>query len=147
MKEADNIQLASFINTTNPKVVISEVKTLFSVHYPKKYFNAINKSYRNIKKLFEGKFPGYKACNTEYHNLNHTLDAFLATSRLIYGYNLEEEKKMPLDLTIDLLISSMFHDTGYIQEEWDNAGTGAKYTKTHIGRSIAFLDEVHLERQ
>jgi hypothetical protein len=33
----------------------------------------------------------------------------------------------------------MLHDTGYIQEEWDTEGTGAKYSKEHEERSIAFL--------
>jgi hypothetical protein len=79
-----------------------------------------------------------------YHNLTHTLDTYLAAIRLIDGYNITEGK-LPIELTINLLIAALFHDTGYIQEEWDKDGTGAKYTESHIERSIVLLINIHKE--
>jgi hypothetical protein len=38
-------------------------------------------------------------------------------------------------------LSTLFHDIGYIQPEYDNEGTGAKYTNGHEERGIAFLAE------
>ena len=38
------------------------------------------------------------------------------------------------------LIASLLHDTGYIQEHGDEAGTGAKYTLVHVKRSIRFVE-------
>jgi hypothetical protein len=58
--------------------------------------------------------------------------------RLIDGYNLSAGK-MDENLAVDLLISALYHDTGYIQEEWDREGTGAKYTKYHVKRSSEFI--------
>jgi hypothetical protein len=36
-------------------------------------------------------------------------------------------------------VCAMFHDTGFIQEEDDTEGTGAKYTINHVPRSMNFL--------
>jgi len=133
-----NIHYSEQFYENNPKFFINEVKKIFTWHYNKKYYNKLNRCYKLVKKLYEGKLIGYKACNTEYHDLKHILNAFISAARLIDGYNLSE-KKLPPKLAINILIAVLLHDTGYIQDEWDNEGTGAKFTVNHIGRSIAFL--------
>ena len=62
----------------------------------------------------------------------------LTTARLIDGYNLSRE---PLagELALPLMQAALLHDTGYIQEDWDTEGTGAKYSQHHEQRSIDFL--------
>ncbi|MFH0977295.1 MAG: HD domain-containing protein [Spirochaetota bacterium] len=138
MKDKDKIILADLIDLHNSKAVFTEVKKIFCYHYPKTFFKEIEKCYKQVKSLFEGKFSDYNACNTKYHDLMHTLDIFLAAARLMDGYNLKETK-LSERLAINLLKASLLHDTGYIQEKWDNEGTGAKHTMNHIGRSIAFV--------
>jgi hypothetical protein len=138
MKDKDKIILADLINLANAKAVFSGAKKIFAYHYPKKIFKEIERCYKQVKALFEGKYTDYNSCNTKYHNLIHTLDIFLATARLLDGYNLKEHK-LPERLAVNLLKASLLHDTGYIQEKWDNEGTGAKHTQNHIGRSIAFI--------
>ncbi len=39
----------------------------------------------DVVSLFQGRFPGYKACDTPYHNLRHTTDVFLGMARLVHG--------------------------------------------------------------
>ncbi len=138
MKDKDNIILADLIDLANAKAVASAVKKIFSFHYPKKVYKEIEKCYKLTKSLFDGRYAGYNACNTRYHNFTHTLDTFLAAARLLDGYNLREDT-LPERLAVNLLKASLLHDTGYIQEKWDNEGTGAKHTQNHIGRSIAFI--------
>jgi hypothetical protein len=138
MKDKDKIILADLIDLANSKAVISAVKKIFSYHYPKKVYKEIERCYKQTKALFEGKYTDYNSCNTKYHNLVHTLDIFLASARLLDGYNLKENK-LPERLAVNLLKASLLHDAGYIQEKWDNEGTGAKHTQNHIGRSIAFI--------
>jgi hypothetical protein len=138
MKDKDNIILADLIDLANAKAVLSAVKKIFSYHYPKKLYKEIEKCYKLTKALFDGRYADYNACNTRYHNFVHTLDIFLATARLLDGYNLKENI-LPEKLAVNLLKASLLHDTGYIQEKWDNDGTGAKHTQSHIGRSIAFV--------
>ncbi len=101
-------------------------------------FIDIEKCYEKVRGVFEGKFSGYKACNTNYHDLLHTLDALLATARLIDGYNIAE-KTMSIKVTKNLLKAALLHDIGYIQENIDNEGTGAKYTANHVLRSVVFI--------
>ncbi len=138
MKNNNTINLAFLIDLRNIKVVFCTIRDLFLYHYPKNDFKEIEKCYKKVKALFEGNYKGYNACNTPYHDLYHTMDVFLAAARLLDGYNLREEK-LPVRLAQNLLKASLFHDTGYIQEKWDNEGTGGKYTLNHIGRSIAFI--------
>ncbi len=134
----DNVLLANLIDTNNPDRVFDEVKKIFSYHYDETELNVVNDTYTKIKKTFNGEFSGYRACNTNYHNFAHTMDALLATIRLVDGYNLKEGK-FPSNIVISLLLAVLFHDIGYIQENDDNKGTGAKYTATHVERSIAFI--------
>ena len=36
----------------------------------------------DIRALYEGRFKGYKACDTEYHDFRHVLDVVLAALRI-----------------------------------------------------------------
>jgi hypothetical protein len=134
-----DLQLSRLVDTSNPKNVLREVKSIFSYHYPPRHFVEVRRCYTLIVDLFQGRFPGYRVCNTEYHDLNHTIDVFLATARLLDGYNLKKDKGISPSFAINLLNAALFHDTGYIQEDWDKEGTGAKYTMEHVERSIIFL--------
>jgi len=122
----------------NPQEVLAEVKKIFHLMYPAFNFNPIPAVFKNVVKLFRGEYPGYRACNTWYHNLKHTTDCFLAMARLIHGGFLQgtvmEEKDAALGL-----IAALMHDTGYIQTAADDEGTGAKYTMVHVERSIEFM--------
>lgn len=142
MGQNNAVQLSSLINSKSRREVMGEVKRIFNFHYPKRRFKIIRDSYLLTKKLFAGKFPGYKACNTEYHNFSHSLDALLAVIRLVDGYNLKNQA-LPLDIVINLLIATLLHDSGYIQESSDTEGTGAKYTATHVERSVQFVKRNH----
>lgn len=89
--------------------------------------------------LYSGLLPGYKACNTEYHDFNHTCDVLCATIRMCDGA-LSQGVEFEQSLMLDIITAAMLHDAGYIQETGDETGTGAKYTKTHVTRSIAFTE-------
>jgi hypothetical protein len=135
----EDFNYSSFLmHSQNPKKILSEVKRIFSFNYKQASFQSIIKCYKQILKLFKGKFSGFKACTTDYHDLDHTLTALLTTMRLIDGYNIEEEI-IPVKLVINVLTAALLHDVGYIQEEKDKQGTGAKYTENHVIRSIEIL--------
>jgi len=135
-------QLNSLINSSSKHGQIDEVKRLYVFHYHAKDFKRITKTYEFISKLFKGKIKGYRSCNTEYHDLSHTLDALLAAMRLIDGYNIKNSfDEMPVEIAENLLMAALLHDTGYIQESWDSEGTGAKYTSNHVSRSIEFVEK------
>jgi hypothetical protein len=138
LENKEPVQLSRLLKSTEPQQVISEVKKIFKYYYPGHLFSKILNSFKNIVNLFDGEFPGYQGCSTEYHNLGHTLETLLAAVRLADGYNLSGGN-MKDGIMVDLILASLFHDTGYILEYGDNSGTGAKYTKNHIERSVNFV--------
>ena len=138
--ETGNVQLFQLLSDHSPDGIIEEVKKIFCYHYSKKYYHRVEQSYRHVRALYEGEFPGYRACNTKYHNFSHSIDTLLASVRLMDGYNLVNTP-LPVDLSVKLMVSSLLHDTGYIQESWDREGTGGKYTSTHVARSVQFLSK------
>jgi hypothetical protein len=120
--------------------VFSEVKKTFLFHYSPQYFEPVERHYSRVEGLFDGRFPGYRRCNTEYHDFRHTVDTFLAVMRICDGFNLAEGP-FPAATASRLLSAALFHDTGYIQKAWDTLGTGAKYTREHVTRGKEFTVE------
>jgi len=90
------------------------------------------------ERLYKGDFPGYSACNTGYHDFRHAIDTLLAMARLIHGAALANDSFGERQI-ITALTAAILHDAGYIQEQSDTRGTGAKYKVNHEQRSMAFL--------
>jgi hypothetical protein len=93
--------------------------------------------FQEFRGLFAGKYPGYRASNTRYHDLTHTTDTTLAMARLLHGVTLGGAQLSEHGVYLGV-VSALLHDTGYIQTLDDTQGTGAKYTREHIERSIEF---------
>jgi hypothetical protein len=142
MKQHTDVQLSALVDHGDVKAVIKTVREIFSFHYPRYAFRDIEKSFSFVVSLFRGKVRGYRACNTEYHNLTHTVDAALASARLLDGYN-QAHEVLPEHIARNLLKAALLHDSGYIQEVWDTEGSGAKYTSGHVERSVDFLEKNH----
>jgi len=140
MKNNGKIQLSMLMNTADRTSVLDEVRRIFMMHYDYESFLQVENAFAIVCTLFDGMFPGYRKCNTEYHNLSHTFDALIATTRLMDG-RITLKEKFDVKLAVNLLLAALLHDTGYIQEEWDHEGTGAKYTKIHVERSTAFVEK------
>ncbi len=130
-------QLSNLLHDNSPGTVLREVKAIYSPFHGKSSFQKVIRACAIVEKLFRGKMNGYRECNTEYHDLGHTIDVFLATARLLDGHAIENG---PLDddLASLILVAALLHDAGYIQETADKEGTGAKYTLNHVDRSIEF---------
>jgi hypothetical protein len=138
MSEEKDVQLAQLIDTRDPEKVIEEVLRIFYFHYSEDAALRVRLAFSQVRSLFMGEFPGYRECLAEYHDFNHTMSVLLASARLLDGYNIERVF-LPEELAIQLLLATLLHDTGYIQEDWDTEGTGAKYSRQHEQRSIEFL--------
>ncbi len=124
----------------DPPDFLKEIETIVSLMFPQFNFSLTRRVFEDIERLFRGKFPGYRGCNTRYHDLNHTLQCFLVMARLMHGAFINgiifEQENVTLGL-----ISALMHDTGYIQLEGDKTGTGGKYTLVHIERSIEVVEK------
>lgn len=101
-------------------------------------FTRLHQVFNDIVDLFYGDYPGYKAIKTPYHDLRHTMDVYTCALRILHGLQLTEHNVQDEEITL-VAISALAHDIGYAQTEDDNDGSGAKYTRTHVNRSIAFM--------
>ena len=126
--------------------ILKEVKFTTSLINPQFDFKYLDKAFRDVEKLFGGHFPGFRKCNTNYHDLRHTMLVFLAMARLIHGACLEGIKFTEKEINLGL-IAALMHDTGYIQTSDDNFGTGAKYTLIHVKRSIMFVQDYYANEE
>lgn len=130
-------QLSSLIDTAKPRSILADAKLFYKANYLKANFKPVEKAFLLVKRLFDGRYPGYLSCAVGYHDYVHSLSVFAATSRLLDGCELSGIAIGP-DRASELLIAALLHDSGYIREEGDEAGTGAQYTKIHVDRSAAF---------
>jgi hypothetical protein len=136
----EEMQLSRIVNMENPQSVLDEVRTIVFMMFEEFDFDILNHIFKDIMRLFRGEYPGYRKCNTDYHNLKHTTDTFLAMARLVHGAFVSRENFTSKQVTLGL-ICALMHDTGYIQTLDDEMGTGAKYTGIDTKRSIVFMDK------
>lgn len=139
------VKLYDLIKMDDRSEVIYETKKIIAMMYENFDYTTYEEVYNDIIKLFKGEYPGFQSCNTEYHDLNHTLNTLLATARLMHGYSLKKGV-LSKDMVLIGLVAALFHDTGYIQKIGDKKGTGARYTINHVDRSIKFAREYLLKK-
>ena len=130
--------LHDLVQMDSPEAVLDEVRIVLRLISPDYDVAPVTDAFMTTVDLYEGRYPGYQACNVEYHDLNHITDTFLVMVRLIHGAVVDGESFSDREIAIGL-IAALLHDAGYIQEEHDNVGTGAKYTTIHVQRSMAFF--------
>jgi hypothetical protein len=131
--------LVLMADMADPQSVFEEVCRIFTVLHPMVDFTVLNRVFNDVVKLFRGQYPGYRECNTWYHDLKHTTDCLIAMARLLHGASLNGLTLPERDVTLGL-IAALLHDTGYLQLDDDLTGTGAKYTLVHVERSVAFME-------
>jgi hypothetical protein len=132
-------QISTLIHMESPQDVLDEVKKIGCMMVPEFDAKHLNGVFLDILRLFEGRYPGYQACDTQYHDLKHTTDTFLAMARIIHGAAVIGHPFSGPHIFMGL-ISALFHDAGYLLAVGEE-GPGAKYTLFHIKRSIAFMDD------
>lgn len=127
------------IKTEDPDDTNKEVKRIYESLFGPTLYDEVEYVLEDITKLFDGLYPGYQKCDTEYHDLEHTLQAYLAVARIFSGLIRENPAATSEEFVALGLISALGHDTGYIKESWDIEGRGGKYAHIHADRSKEFM--------
>jgi hypothetical protein len=130
------------VNTTDSGVVNSEVNRIFLDLYPRASTEKVDRAFLDLTTMYRGERPGYHACDTAYHDIQHVLDVTLAMARLIDGYERARIGLEPLDASMFRLgvITALFHDCGYIRTLDDiEHKNGGELTLTHVSRGARFL--------
>jgi hypothetical protein len=132
------------VKTTDPQTVNDEINSIYLDLYPHAPTQKLDQAFHDLKRLYQGEYPGYHPCDTAYHNVQHVLDVTLAMARLINGYERVRIGTPPFGDALFRLgvITALFHDCGYVRELTDHAHkNGAEYTLTHVSRGAHFLKD------
>ncbi|MGB0721383.1 MAG: hypothetical protein ACPGU7_03200 [Gammaproteobacteria bacterium] len=139
---ANDLDVTGTIHSAEINEVSAEVLRLLSLAYADGRFNALEDAFADFERLFTGRFPGFRACDTLYHDQQHTLDMTLAMARLLVAHDgqVKADQRLGTHRAELGLITALFHDSGYIRRTHDSAhGNGAEYTRVHVSRSADFL--------
>lgn len=131
------------VRISDPDAVCEAVRVAFVERFPEADFLVIATAFRDAALLYRGDYPGYLACDTDYHDLRHVLDVTLAVARLLIGYE-RAHAGLPDALGMERvqmgIIAALYHDIGYLRHKKDTRHKhGAEYTKTHVTRGTRFL--------
>jgi hypothetical protein len=137
----NDYDVTNSVQTTDPEDIHGAIGKIFHALYPESTDDAIAQAISDLTRLHQGQYPGYMACDTAYHDLQHTLDVTLAMARIMAGYVREgHNPRIDADLFSFGILAALFHDAGYIRRTSDNRHrNGAEYTKVHVSRGGRFL--------
>ena len=141
-KRRNEYDVTNRINVERVDEVRDAALKIFAARYPGEDLTPLRRAFEDMKALFEGRYPGYLACDTLYHDLRHTLDMTLATARLIDGHDRSCAHTDRLGARRAMLgvMVALLHDSGYIRRASEaNIENGAVFTKVHVTRSAEFL--------
>lgn len=130
------------VKLTSAENVYSAVATIFRSAFIQFNETALKQAFDDCERLFEGDYSTYLACDTLYHDKQHTLDMTLALARLINGHerSVARDERIGAERAVIAIITALYHDSGYIRHERDHKHfNGAEYTTIHVTRSADFL--------
>lgn len=131
-------RITDFFQIDSSKDLLGEVLVILDLISSDVDRESISNIFGVVESLYNGTYPGYTACTTDYHDLNHAHNVFLAMARLIHGAVSEGQTFTARQIVLGLM-AAILHDAGYLQKDSDRDGTGAKYTAIHEKRSMDFL--------
>ncbi|HOW53966.1 MAG TPA: hypothetical protein PLR60_04850 [Syntrophorhabdaceae bacterium] len=122
-----------------PRNIMKHIENVYTANYGDRNLSFIEQVFNDVVDLFNGKRSGYHRCDAQYHNLYHTMQTIPPFIEIIDGWNRSKSRpRISPDFFQFGTVGVLLHDTGYIKEDGDDEGTGAKYTFTHMQRSIDF---------
>jgi hypothetical protein len=138
----NDYDVTNTIQVSSTAAVTTAVRELFARAWPGEAFDRIAVAFDEFDKLFTGRMPGYHGVDTVYHDRQHSLDMTLAAARMMVGYEMRADApaRFGAERAIMAVITSLFHDAGYIRESDDlQHRNGAEFTLYHVTRSARFL--------
>jgi hypothetical protein len=139
----NDFDVTNTVQVSSPAAVRDAVHNLFAEAFPGASFDRLWLAFYDFERLFGGNYPGYNACDTTYHDMQHTLDMTLAMARLIVGYerSMQLSEKLGPARAQMAIVTALFHDSGYIRhkERDSDFDNGAEFTLYHVSRSADFL--------
>lgn len=143
-QRAGHMDVSNTVDVTDSVAVGVVVREMLSERYPDFDFSPIDTLVTDFTRLYEGEFPGFRACDIKYHDAQHVLDVTLAMARLLDGHegSVAAAKRLGPELALAGITAAFFHDSGYIRRTRDSRHkNGAAYTRVHVSRSARFMQD------
>ena len=138
-------KMQAAIDTRQPRLVEAEMRAAHLAMFPDADRSFVPTIFQWAVDCFEGRYQDYQPIDAHYHDLEHTLQGALCMSRLLWNRHETNAQPRLTRRMFELgMLAILMHDTGYLKKKWDTEGTGAKYTLTHVDRSIQFAGELML---
>ncbi len=143
MYRRNEFDVTNRIDTTDQAGVSNAVCGIYQDLYQRDNPGNVLQAFDDLARLYRGEYPGYYACDTSYHDIQHVFDVTLAMARLMDGC----VRATGADVLNERLfrfgiVTALYHDCGYIRHRKDTRHmNGAEYTKTHVSRGGRFLEE------
>lgn len=135
--------ISQTVRIGDPQDVGNAVRAAYISVFPPEEFAVIERAFEDVALLYAGQYPGYHACDTDYHDLRHILDVTLAVTRLLIGYervHAGTADQLGVERVQMGIIAALYHDIGYLRHVKDTRHKhGAEYTRTHVTRGTRFL--------
>ena len=109
-----DIQLANLVQMEAPSSVLDEAITVAGQVSADTDTVAIRSAFHQTVSLYQGAWEDTRGCNTDYHDLKHVTDCFLAMVRLLHGA-VETGRHFSHRQVHQGLIAALLHDVGYLQ--------------------------------
>src|SRR5271156_6000328 len=141
----NDYDVTNSIQVSSTAAVSQAVRELFAIGWPGESYDRVAIAFEEFERLFSGRMPGDNGVVTIYHDRQHSLDMTLAMARLLVGYegSVEAHQRFGAERAVMALVTSLFHDAGYIREFDDRQHrNGAEFTLYHVTRSARFLARV-----
>lgn len=138
----NDYDVTNTVQVSSAAAVCEAVEQLFHATWPGVSYDLVARAFEDFDNLFAGRMPGYHGVDTVYHDRQHSLDMTLAMARLLAGYDRSQadNKRLGAERVVMGLVTSLFHDAGYIRETSDHKHrNGAEFTLQHVTRSAKFL--------
>ena len=139
---SNELDVAKAVRTTDADAVNAEVDRIFLDLYPDARTDVLDKAFRDATAMYRGDFPGFHACDTAYHDIQHVLEVTLAMARLLDGYERSRIGVEPINESVFRVgvLTALFHDIGYLRQTHDKpVPNGAAFTMIHVSRGAQFL--------
>lgn len=137
----------STVNTKDAAAVEREVEAIYLALFPQSSARFAASAFQWVVDAFEGRYRDYLPIDAKYHDLEHTMQGTLCMARLLDARQRVGGRPSLSQRMFELgLLAILLHDTGYLKQRGDTGGTGAKYTLTHVARSVRFAEELLLEK-
>lgn len=131
------------VATRDPTAVKTEVQAAYIAMFPLGDYEFVFRAFGWAENCFAGRLPDYQAIDARYHDLEHTLQGTLCMARLLRCRHATGATPKLSQRSFELgIIGILLHDTGYLKRRDDSSGTGAKYTATHVYRSLEFAHQL-----